>query len=83
MNAVEGDRKERELLAWGAALRQQGERLAEQVAFLLDRVADTEERVADAFARRAVVSPHRAHELSCYVCQAQAAAERLRTSRQR
>lgn len=83
MNAVEVDQKERELVAWGATLREQGERLAEQVALLLDRVADTEERVAEAFARRAVVSPHRAPELCCYAWQAQAVAERLRTGRQR
>jgi hypothetical protein len=75
---VGSDRSAWESAAWGACLREQGERLAEEVVLLLDQTAETEERVANAFARRAMVAHERADELWRYACRAQAVANRLR-----
>ena len=75
---MEPDPRGRELSAWSAHLRLQGERLAVEIALLLGRLADTEEHVARAFTRRAMATPQRADMLWHYAWQAQVSAERLR-----
>jgi hypothetical protein len=80
-NAMKRDRTAEELAAWGAKLREQGERLAREVDFLLDRVAQTEEHVAHVFAYRALTAHHGADELLRYARQAQSIARQLRTRR--
>jgi hypothetical protein len=79
VSVVQSDRQARALAAWGDDLRQQGQRLAKQLAFLLGRLAETEEHLAEAFARRALSAPHRVEELWHWAWLAHAEAERLRS----
>jgi anti-anti-sigma regulatory factor len=77
-NVMERDHKARELSAWGDHLREQRQRLAEEVACVLGRLADTEEHVAETFARRALAAPHRADQLCRWASLARTNIHRLR-----
>lgn len=77
-NVRQSDHTARELLVWGDQLRQQRQRLAQEIAGVLGRVATTEQLVGETFARRALAAPHRADQLSHWAELAHANVHRLR-----
>lgn len=73
------DQKAQELSARSDHLREQGKRLAEEVASVLSRLVKTEEHLAETFARSALGAPHRADQLSRLAGLARADVHRLRS----
>jgi hypothetical protein len=82
-NVRECDHTARALLVRGDQLREQRQRLAEEVAGVLGRLATTEQHLAETFARRAVAAPHRADQLSHWAGLARANVHRLRSEQAR
>jgi hypothetical protein len=80
---MDRDHQTRELVAWGAHLHQQHQRLVAKIATLLGRLAQTEQHVAETFERRAWVAPHRADQLRHSARAARACAHRLRSKHAR